>query len=165
MFLLVIVDRSNANHSLSITFFFKGYTVAFAPPWVEHHRNIHNDMADLTAEMSLYERSDVLVEYLTKASSSKLERDKHGLIISPRLWIRWYQEWFAPPSATTLEERLAWLYIDMYERNVIMEKDISLLRVGSDESILVLCLLPLHASFNAHLPLIPLQAGDFPLFS
>ena len=73
-----------------------GLLLAFDGPWVRQIRNKHNIIADLDSEMSLYLRTEALLQFLG--------------------------DWRS--SAPTLAERIVELYMQLYEREYVEHEDV-----------------------------------------
>ena len=73
-----------------------GVSVVYSPPFVTHHRNQHNYLADLEAETHLYLRTSKLLNFLSS-------------------W---------EDNSSTLPDRIEQLWIDLYERDYIGMEDV-----------------------------------------
>jgi len=77
-----------------------GLRLAFAAPWVNQFRNVHNYLADYEAEKPLYSRAGALTQYL--------------------------REWRPPSGVNTLPACLEELAISLYEVGVLEQSDVHL---------------------------------------
>ena len=77
-----------------------GIKVLYSTSYVDQYRNAHNYLGDVNAEIPLYERSGVLVDFL--------------------------REWKS--DMPTLSNRMEELFIAFYERGYIEEKDVSMIQ-------------------------------------
>jgi len=77
-----------------------GIKVLYSTSYVDQYRNAHNYLGDVNAEIPFYERSGVLVDLL--------------------------REWKS--DMPTLSNRMEELFIALYERGYIEEKDVSMIQ-------------------------------------
>lgn len=78
-----------------------GLSMTILPPVIEQERNEHNYLADMQAELDLYFKSGVLIDYLSKWQS----------------------------SARTIPEKMEELWIDLYERSYIDINDVKVIQL------------------------------------
>lgn len=77
-----------------------GFQIAFTAPFVVQKRNVHNYLADMSAEVDLYFKAGALVKFLRGWSSQ------------------------SPQDLKTLPARMEQLYADLYERQYIELEDL-----------------------------------------